>query len=111
MSVGDGAAHLAIDGTSSVGLSWRTPDGKTAKSLSVAMRDAKDEIRAVRSRVKAIEADLSLIPWRIRRLWLDNRRWNTEAWRWRYAEHPLTGAISRRLIWTLHRGDQHIPGI
>lgn len=109
--VGGGAAHLAIDGTASVALTWRAPDGKLTKSLPAAMKAAKDEIKAVRARVKEIEANLSVQPWRIQRIWLDDRRWQPEHWRQRYVAHPLLGALSRRLIWNLHVGNCRTAGM
>ena len=45
------------------------------------MKGAADDIKAIKARVKEIEADLSVLPWRIQRLWLEDRRWTPEAWR------------------------------
>jgi hypothetical protein len=111
ISIGAGAALIAIDGTSAVAVTWRTPEGTVTKSLPAAMKSAADEVKAVKARVKGIEADLALLPWRIQRLWLDNRRWAEGAWRQRYVEHPLTGAVSRRLIWNAYDGGRRTSGI
>jgi hypothetical protein len=65
--VGGGAALIAIDGATSVALTWRTPDGTVAKSMPAALKSAADDVRAIRARIKEIEADLSVLPWRIHR--------------------------------------------
>jgi hypothetical protein len=111
LAVGAGAALLAIDGTASVSLTWRTPAGKVSKSLPDALKPHKAEVKAAKARVKEIEADLAVQPYRIQRLWLDERRWPAAVWRQRYAEHPLLGALSRRLIWNAHVGDACTPGL
>ncbi|MGJ5204808.1 DUF4132 domain-containing protein [Bradyrhizobium sp. HKCCYLR20261] len=111
IAVGDGAALLAISGTASVEVTWRGANGKISKSIPAALKPHKDEIKAVKALVKEIEADLSIQPQRLQRLWLDDARWTAEIWQQRYAEHPLLGALSRRLIWNVHRGDQRVAAL
>jgi Domain of unknown function (DUF4132) len=111
IAVGEGAALLAISGTASVDVSWRGANGKVSKSVPAALKEHKDAIKSVKALVKEIEADLSVQPQRLQRLWLDERRWPAEVWRQRYAQHPLLGALSRRLIWTVHHGDERIAAI
>jgi hypothetical protein len=110
IAVGAGAALIAIDGTASVALTWRTPDGKVTKALPEALKPLKDEIKLVKAQVKEIEADLSVQPWRVQRIWLDDRRWETQHWRRHYVEHPLMGELSRRLIWNIHTSDGRVAG-
>jgi hypothetical protein len=111
VAVGGGAALIAIEGTESVALTWRTPDGNTLKSLPASLKDTKADIKAVRVLVKEIETDLGIQPWRIQRLWLEDRRWTAGAWQQRYVEHPLIGALSRRLIWNAYVGEKRVAGI
>jgi hypothetical protein len=111
IAVGDGAALLAISGTASVEVTWRGANGKISKSIPAALKPHKDEIKTVKARTKEIEADLSIQPQRLQRLWLDDARWTAEIWQQRYAEHPLIGALSRRLIWNVHRGDQRAAAL
>jgi hypothetical protein len=111
IAVGAGAALIAIDGTVSVSLTWRTPEGKISKSLPDVLKPHEIEVKAAKARVKEIEADLAVQPYRIQRLWLDQRRWPAAVWRQRYAEHPLLGALSRRLIWNAQAGDACTPGL
>jgi hypothetical protein len=111
IAVGDGAALLAISGTASVDVSWRAANGKVSKSVPAALKEHKDAIKSVKALTKEIEADLSVQPQRLQRLWLDDRRWPAAVWRQRYAQHPLVGALSRRLIWTVHRADDRLAAI
>jgi hypothetical protein len=108
IAVGEGAALLAIAGTAAIEVTWRAANGKVSKSVPAALKEHKDAIKAVKVLAKEIEADLSVQPQRLQRLWLDDRRWAVEVWRQRYAEHPLVGALSRRLIWNVHRGDDRV---
>jgi hypothetical protein len=111
IGVGEGAAVLAISGTASVEVTWRAANGKVSKSVPAALKAHKDAIKSVKARAKEIEADLSAQPQRLQRFWLDDRRWSAEVWRSRYIQHPLVGALSRRLIWNVHRRDERVAAI
>ncbi|MGV7213177.1 DUF4132 domain-containing protein [Bradyrhizobium sp. UFLA05-112] len=111
IAVGEGAALLAIAGTASIDVTWRAANGKVSKSVPAALKEHKDAIKSVKALAKEIEADLAVQPPRLQRLWLDDRRWTAEIWRQRYAEHPLLGALSRRLIWNVHHGDGRVAAI
>jgi len=108
IAVGEGAALLAISGTASVEVTWRAPNGKVSKSVPAVLKEHKDAIKSVKALAKEIEADLAVQPQRLQRLWLDDRRWPAEVWRQRYAQHPLVGALNRRLIWNVHHGDGRV---
>jgi Domain of unknown function (DUF4132) len=111
IAIGEGAALLAISGTSSVDVTWRAANGKMSKSVPAALKEHKDAIKSVKALAKEIEADLSVQPQRLQRLWLDERRWPAEIWRQHYAEHPLVGALSHRLIWNVHHGDDRVAAV
>ncbi|MBR0835887.1 DUF4132 domain-containing protein [Bradyrhizobium manausense] len=111
IAVGDGAALVSISGTASVDVTWRAANGKISKSVPAALKTHKDAIKSVKALVKEIEADLSVQPQRLQRLWLDDRRWPAEIWRQRYAQHPLVGALSRRLIWNVHHGAERVAAL
>lgn len=108
IAVGDGAALLSITGTASVDVAWRAANGKISKSVPAKLKENKGAIKSVKTFAKEIEADLSVQPQRLQRLWLDERRWPAETWRQRYVQHPLLGALSRRLIWNVHHGDERV---
>jgi hypothetical protein len=111
IAVGEGAALLAISGTASIDVTWRSANGKVSKSIPAAIKVRKDDIKSIKALAKEIEADLSVQPQRLQRLWLDDRRWTADVWRQRYAEHPLIGALSRRLIWNVHHGDGRVAAV
>ncbi|MBR0869794.1 DUF4132 domain-containing protein [Bradyrhizobium tropiciagri] len=111
IAVGDGAALLSIAGTASVEVTWRAANGKVSRSVPAALKEHKDAIKSVKALAKEIEADLSVQPQRLQRSWLEDRRWTAETWRQRYAEHPLVGALSRRLIWNVHHADDRVAGV
>ena len=111
IAVGEGAALLAISGTASVDVTWRAANGKVSRSVPAALKEHKDAIKSVKALAKEIEADLSVQPQRLQRSWLDDRRWTAEVWRQRYAEHPLVGALNRRLIWNVHHGDDRVAAV
>jgi uncharacterized protein DUF4132 len=111
IAVGEGAALLSISGTASVEVTWRGANGKVSRSVPAALKEHKDAIKSVKALAKEIETDLSIQPQRLQRFWLDDRRWTAEVWRQRYAEHPLVGALSRRLIWNVHHGDDRLAAL
>jgi len=111
IAVGDGAALLAVSGTAALEITWRTANGKISKSVPAALKAYKDQIKAVKALAKEIEADLSIQPQRLQRLWLDDARWSAATWQQCYAEHPLMGALSRRLIWNVCREDERIAAV
>lgn len=111
IAVGDGAALLAISGTASVDVTWRAANAKVSKSVPAALKEHKDAIKSVKALAKEIEADLSVQPQRLQRSWLDDRRWTAGVWRQRYAEHPLVGPLSRRLIWNVHLGQDRVATV
>src|SRR5258708_17989209 len=45
------------------------------------------------------------------RLYLEPKQWRLPVWRERYLDHPLVGALARRLIWKFTRGDQAASGM
>jgi hypothetical protein len=96
---GDVAAELAIDGTSVV-VTWRNA-GKTQKTEPAQVkRDFPEERKALKRLVGDVEKTLAALRERLERLPLNLREWPLDVWRSRYIEHPIAGALARRLIWT-----------
>ncbi|MGW0703352.1 DUF4132 domain-containing protein [Streptomyces sp. NPDC002867] len=97
--LGDSTAVLEIRGGKAV-LTWRTAAGKTVKSVPAAVRrDFPDEVRELRAAVKDIDRMLTAVSERLDRLFLARRGWEFRSWRERFLDHPLVGALARRLIW------------
>lgn len=96
---GAASAELVVTGgTTSV--TWRTGAGKVVKAPPAAVRAGyPDDLREFRSVVKDIDRMLAVQAERLDRQILARRVWRYRDWRERYLDHPLVGAVARRLIW------------
>lgn len=105
LQFGELRAELAIEGTS-VAVSWFGPDGKPRKSEPAQVKSEFAEARKCMKRLVAdVEKTLAAIRDRLERLPLDQREWPFDLWRSRYLEHPVAGALARRVIWRFRKGD------
>ena len=102
IEVGDHVAIAAIDGDD-VRLTWRAPDGRETATIPTAIADQKAAVTRAKEQVKELRRALGLERGRIEDLFTEDREWSAADWRPRYLEHPLTGSIGRRLIWTVLR--------
>ncbi|MER5947327.1 DUF4132 domain-containing protein [Streptomyces sp. NPDC001904] len=99
--LGDTTARLEVRGTKAV-LGWVAATGKSVKSVPAAVRrDHADELKELKAAVKDIDKMLSAQAERLDRQFLARRTWSYAAWRERYLDHPLVGALARRLLWTV----------
>ncbi|MYT68672.1 MULTISPECIES: DUF4132 domain-containing protein [unclassified Streptomyces] len=99
--LGDVTARLEVRGTKAV-LGWVSATGKSVKSVPAAVRrDHADELKELKAAVKDIDKMLSAQVERLDRQFLARRVWSHAAWRERYLDHPLVGALARRLLWTV----------
>lgn len=103
-ALGDGEAVLRA-GTRDAAIEWIAGSGKTLKSPSVAMKADAETLKAVKQAAKELDADLSIQPARLQRLYLDDRRLSAEEWRDRYLDHPLMRGFTRRLLWWVEDAD------
>ena len=108
IEVGDHVAVAAIDGDD-VRLTWRAPDGRETATVPAAIADQKAAVARAKEQVKELRKALGLERGRIEDLFTEDREWAVADWRARYLEHPLTGSIGRRLIWTVVCGDARGP--
>ena len=98
--LGSHTAILEIGPTSRVSLGWRREDGRPLKSVPAAVkRDHSAALAELRATRKDLERMLSAQKQRLDRLLLRRRPWPLDAWRERYLDHPVVGALARRLIW------------
>ena len=98
--LGDYQAELAITGGESAELRWITPAGKRQKSVPVAVkRDHGEAVKDLKRDLKALRDALGIQRMRLESLMTVERSWDYGTWRARYGEHPLLGALCRRLIW------------
>ena len=104
VSFGQGDAILRLNGNGAV-LEWFNEAGKPLKSPSFAQRSQKDRLNAVQADQKELDADFGVQVRRIQQLYLEHRHWPADLWRQRYLDHPLMGALARRLVWWVDAPD------
>jgi hypothetical protein len=90
-----GAARVEVDGTR-VALVYVGEDGTAKKSVPADLRDETAELRA---EMKGIRKTISGERVRLDGLLAEARSWPVKEWRSLYLDHPITGALARRLIW------------
>ncbi|MFI2430018.1 DUF4132 domain-containing protein [Streptomyces sp. NPDC018955] len=83
-------------------LTWRHPTGRTTRAApgEVRLKHAAD-VKELNARVKEIDKTLRAETRRLERLLASRRTWTFSSWCERYADHPLLGTLTRRLLWTV----------
>lgn len=102
---------VVVDGGTVTG-TWTAPNGKPRKTPPAELKSADpDAAAAQRALLKDLREALPVQRRRVEALLREDRQWPLNAWRVRYAEHPLVGTIARRLVWRFadERGEH--PGI
>jgi hypothetical protein len=98
---GAGTAELVVQG-SRAALTWRNGAGKVSKSVPAAIRqEHHDELKDLKAAADDIGKMLPALAQRLDRQFAARRSWTYAAWRDRYLDHPLSGTIARRLLWTV----------
>jgi hypothetical protein len=96
--IGEFTAELRVD--SGVTLRWKKSDGQALKTTPASVKkDHSGKLKELQNSVKAIGLMLSTQRQRVDGLYLNRKSWRFDAWCQRYRDHPLIGAISRKLIW------------
>jgi len=105
--LGDYVVTLAIE-SGRARLSYATVAGKALKASPAALKGdeaAAEEIKALKQAAVEIDKTLPLIKQRLEDSYLSGRDWSWDDWRSRWLDHPLAGALARRLIWRLQDAD------
>jgi hypothetical protein len=103
--VGEFTAEIAVTGTVSAQLSWRTQKGKPQKSVPKSVKEEHaDELKALKRTLKDVRDALPSQRDRIERLLLPGWSRDVATWRERYLDQPLVGSLARRLVWALDAG-------
>ncbi len=109
---GDYAAELIVVDSSTVEIRWTRNDGKAIKSPpAAAKKEHAEEVKELSQAAKDIQAMLPAQRERIDSLFLAQKSWPFDKWRERYLDHPLIGAIARRLIWQFSDGKRRVDGM
>ena len=85
---------------------WQTPAGRSARAPADADADAT---RLARLAVREVKAALAGERSRLEGLLADERSWAVADWRQWYLSHPVTGPLTRDLIWSFSTGMTGIP--
>lgn len=102
------SAELIVDGADTR-IQWRKSDGKALKSAPASVKQARpDEIKELIQTAKDAQRMLSSRRERLDAMSLLRKSWPLSVWRERYLDHPLVGALARRLIWRFIAGDKTI---
>jgi hypothetical protein len=106
----DYQAELLVDGTTA-SLHW-LKDGKPLKSAPAAVKkDHAEEFKELQASIKDINSMLPAQRERLDTLFLARKNWPLAVWKERYLDHPLIGAIARRLIWSFDDKKRTAAGI
>ncbi|GIJ77244.1 protein of unknown function [Micromonospora phaseoli] len=101
VTLGGCRAELLIDSTSAT-LAWHNESGRQVKSPPAAVRrDHPAQLAELKGLAKEVTGMLAAQTARLDRLFLAQRHWTLTGWRQRYLDHPLVGALARRLIWLI----------
>ncbi|MCA9195954.1 MAG: DUF4132 domain-containing protein, partial [Planctomycetales bacterium] len=104
---GDVTAEATFNGNAKTQLIWRKRDGKTQKSVPVAVKDSRSsQLKELKKRLKDIDTLMPSIRQRIEHLFASHRGWNLSDFRNRFLDHPVVGVIARRLIWNVEQDGQ-----
>jgi Domain of unknown function (DUF4132) len=108
--LGDYQAELVVDG-SSAAIQW-SKDGKPLKSApAAAKKNHPEEVKELQSALKDINTMLPVQRERLDAMFLAQKSWPVGVWRERYLDHPLTGTIARRIIWSFAGRGKPADGI
>ncbi|HZT43887.1 MAG TPA: DUF4132 domain-containing protein [Chthonomonadaceae bacterium] len=109
---GDCAAVATIAPAGDILVEWFGANGKAVKSVPAEVKkDHAAEWKAFKADIDAAGKMLTAQKARFDSFYLPERVWTLQSWRERFAEHPILGPISRRLIWHVSEGDQKAQGI
>jgi uncharacterized protein DUF4132 len=100
-----GAALIEVDARAA-SLVYLDEGGKRRKTVPAAVKEADgDTLTELRDDLKGIRKTVAGERTRLDALMALDRRWPVADWRSLYLDHPVTGRLSRALIWGFRGGD------
>lgn len=110
--IGDFTAELTVLSSRSTELAWIRADGKSQKSLPAAVKaEFAEDVKELMAAKKDIEKMLPAQAERLDGLYLQRKSWPLAVWRERYLDHPLIGALARRLLWNFSLDESTQTGV
>jgi hypothetical protein len=94
---------VTLDGLATVALAWERDGVRTAKPPADTDPDLVREVKRAAAELKKVVAGERD---RLEDLLVEDREWPLATWRQRYLDHPVTGSLAHRLLWTLVDGDR-----
>src|SRR5260221_5026176 len=100
LEVGGFVSELRVVGSHKVELRWFASDGRACSSVPAAIRKHfAEDLKRLKRDAKDASSMLAAQGLRLERCFLNERSWPLDTWRKRFLDHPLTGTLTRRLIW------------
>jgi hypothetical protein len=100
------SATVRITGARRVDVRWTKGDGRPLKSIPARVkREFGTEIDKLKTLEKTVRDALSGLSERLENASLELRQWEFDSWRKQMIDHPVAGAIGRRLIWRFGNDD------
>lgn len=106
IAAGETTGWVRIGADWRVRTEWQTPEGRSARLPADANPQAA---RLARAAVREVKAALAGERSRLEGLLAEERSWAVADWRQRYLSHPVTGSVTRGLIWSFSTGVTGIP--
>ncbi|MGW0625602.1 DUF4132 domain-containing protein [Streptomyces sp. NPDC002758] len=105
-TLGEFRVRLSIEDGTTVRLTFTGPDGRTTRTAPAAVKDGfPDELAELKALAKEVRGTLSGERVRVEALLSAAREWPYDEWRRHYHDHPVTGALTRALIWEFQDTD------
>ncbi|MEM1382907.1 MAG: DUF4132 domain-containing protein, partial [Pseudomonadota bacterium] len=102
LPAGAGSAKLSLGSSGRLSLAWQHGDGPPRRSLPAEIQEADPTaVRAIRARVREVEAEISVQRDRLEGLYLQNHSIPADDWTQLYRDHGTVGLLARRLLWTV----------
>ncbi|MFI8424306.1 DUF4132 domain-containing protein [Streptomyces sp. NPDC085479] len=111
VALGAYTAELAVREPGTALLSFRGPEGRLLKTAPKQVREARaEELKEVRAGLRKLSALLAEERARLEEHLAAGTTWPAEDWQRYYADHPVTGAVARALVWEVSGGDGEVSG-
>jgi Domain of unknown function (DUF4132) len=110
--IGDFAVHLRVTALLATETVWIRADGVKQAGIPAPVKEKfRDDLRSLKQSEKEIRQLLAAQRDRLEQLLLQHKSWSLLEFRSRFLDHPLVGAVARRLIWRFTDGSRKASGI
>ncbi|MFJ8196798.1 DUF4132 domain-containing protein [Streptomyces sp. NPDC096152] len=104
--LGGHRVRLAVEDATTVRLTFTAPGGRASRTAPAAVKEGfPDELRELKALAKEVRGTLAGERARLESLMSAEREWPYEEWCRHYRDHPVTGVVTRGLIWEFQDAD------